>query len=321
MAEGDRAMFIRDVDAALALADLIRDDIPILITDLVSFSLFGQTLAMIDGTLAGHPEFLTEADLKRLAHCVAGYSGGGTIRCRLSGSRVAQHDLYQRIYTDDGRGDGRITAQGLQTVNEFQALRAGNADWAAAPLFTVLIASRSEMTHVTDELFDRLESEIGQPYWQRTNATVYDEVAQLSRSSFDRIRYAPILIEFSAVLHSASAGERITQQRDVTLTALALELYHRRHGSWPKALTELVPDLLPAVPPDRFTGGPLRYRVVSGRPLLYSVGPDKKDDGGKPIEAKVADSIRFDLAEPAETKIPDGDWILWPPQTTATIGE
>ena len=65
------------------------------------------------------------------------------------------------------------------------------------------------------------------------------------------------------------AGEIVTQQRDATLVALALNLYHRQHDAWPEHLDELVPDLLPAVPPDRFTGGPLCYRVLEGRPLLY----------------------------------------------------
>ena len=43
-------------------------------------------------------------------------------------------------------------------------------------------------------------------------------------------------------------------KRDGILVALSLEVYRRRHGSWPKTLNELSPDLLPTVPRDRFTG-------------------------------------------------------------------
>jgi hypothetical protein len=42
-----------------------------------------------------------------------------------------------------------------------------------------------------------------------------------------------------------------------------------------------VPDLLPAVPPDRYDGKPLRYQLVDGKPLVYSIGSDRDDDAGR----------------------------------------
>jgi hypothetical protein len=71
--------------------------------------------------------------------------------------------------------------------------------------------------------------------------------------------------------------------------------------------------MLPAVPVDRLTGGTLLYRIVDGRPLLYSAGPDKKDDGGRPIADENAETAFFSLLPPPDNKALDGDWILWPP--------
>ncbi|HLV78928.1 MAG TPA: hypothetical protein VKT32_01565 [Chthonomonadaceae bacterium] len=70
-------------------------------------------------------------------------------------------------------------------------------------------------------------------------------------------------------------------------TEVALFRYHAVYDHYPDALAQLVPAYLPSVPDDPFGGGaniPLRYRVTGGGKsfLLYSLGPDLRDDGGKP---------------------------------------
>jgi hypothetical protein len=62
--------------------------------------------------------------------------------------------------------------------------------------------------------------------------------------------------------------------------ALALERRRRESGAWVGKLEELVPKVLRSVPTDPFDGKPLRYRVVPGGAVVYSVGPDGTDDGG-----------------------------------------
>ncbi|HZT43389.1 MAG TPA: hypothetical protein VFA07_14570 [Chthonomonadaceae bacterium] len=68
---------------------------------------------------------------------------------------------------------------------------------------------------------------------------------------------------------------------------IALYRYHAAYDHYPNALAQLVPAYLNSVPNDPFGGGaniPLHYRVTNdGRSfLLYSLGPDLRDDGGKP---------------------------------------
>jgi hypothetical protein len=64
-------------------------------------------------------------------------------------------------------------------------------------------------------------------------------------------------------------------------TAVAIERYRRAHGeALPGALTDLVPAYLTAIPEDPITGTPLLYRSGPDAYLVYSVGPDGKDDGG-----------------------------------------
>lgn len=67
-------------------------------------------------------------------------------------------------------------------------------------------------------------------------------------------------------------------------TLLALRAYRLEHGVYPTALSELAPTYLNRVPEDPFAlSGALRYHRTGKTFVLYSVGPDGKDDGGKAI--------------------------------------
>jgi hypothetical protein len=66
------------------------------------------------------------------------------------------------------------------------------------------------------------------------------------------------------------------------MTELALRSHHAKHGAPPAQLTQLVPQYLSRVPQDPFSNQPLVYRPQGTNWLLYSVGPDRKDDGGAP---------------------------------------
>jgi hypothetical protein len=68
-------------------------------------------------------------------------------------------------------------------------------------------------------------------------------------------------------------------------TELAVRLHEREYGQPPRELAELVSaKILPAVPLDPFRQQPLLYRSTNQPWLLYSVGPDGKDDGGAPFK-------------------------------------
>jgi len=83
--------------------------------------------------------------------------------------------------------------------------------------------------------------------------------------------------------------------REGALTALAIERYRLIHtGRTPETLTELVPDLLPGIPRDPFDGQPLRYRRLEQGYVVYSVGPDRIDHGGRE-KPKKGGTSQFDV--------------------------
>lgn len=63
-------------------------------------------------------------------------------------------------------------------------------------------------------------------------------------------------------------------------TALAIERYRTANGEPPAALDALVPAYLEAVPADPFTGTPLLYKRLDTGYVVYSVGVDRRNDGG-----------------------------------------
>jgi hypothetical protein len=64
-------------------------------------------------------------------------------------------------------------------------------------------------------------------------------------------------------------------------TGLACRIFKSRTGEYPENLEALVPGLLTEVPVDPFTGNPLVYRREGKGFLVYSLGSNLKDDGGR----------------------------------------
>lgn len=69
---------------------------------------------------------------------------------------------------------------------------------------------------------------------------------------------------------------------DLARIAVAAERFRLAEGQYPRALEDLSPTYLDAIPSDRITGQPLIYsRQKNGRPQIYSLGWNAVDDGAK----------------------------------------
>jgi hypothetical protein len=79
--------------------------------------------------------------------------------------------------------------------------------------------------------------------------------------------------------------------------ALAVERFRLASGTSPENLNELVPQFLSAVPLDPFDGQPLRYHRLAKGYVVYSIGRDGHDDGGreKPANWKSSDKTTYDI--------------------------
>jgi hypothetical protein len=79
--------------------------------------------------------------------------------------------------------------------------------------------------------------------------------------------------------------------------ALQIESFRFQHGQLPKTLGDLVPQFIPALPTDPFDGQPMRYHTLTNGYVIYSVGRDLHDNGGRerPPDAKSSDKTEYDI--------------------------
>ncbi len=72
----------------------------------------------------------------------------------------------------------------------------------------------------------------------------------------------------------------ISAEIRLILTMIAIKRYQMKYKILPKKLTDLVPGFMKSVPLDPFDGKPLRYKIIKGGFVVYSIGNDSTDDGG-----------------------------------------
>jgi len=64
-------------------------------------------------------------------------------------------------------------------------------------------------------------------------------------------------------------------------TGIACKIYKNANGSFPGSLDLLTPGILKEIRPDPFTGKPFIYRLQDAGLIVYSLGSNLKDDGGR----------------------------------------
>jgi hypothetical protein len=111
----------------------------------------------------------------------------------------------------------------------------------------------------------------------KTAAGRHDE-PQAAQS--ERVALAILTVMLSAAPGTPNLEDRTTARFELTKLAFALAQYHAEQGSYPEQLADLVPKYVVRLPKDIFSDAPFHYRREDDGYLLYSVGPNGKDDGG-----------------------------------------
>ncbi len=101
------------------------------------------------------------------------------------------------------------------------------------------------------------------------------------KTAGDLIGRALIALLMPGVSAVQNAEDRAEQRHHNLHVALALAAYRSDQAAYPQALADLSPKYLKEVPDDLFSGKSLVYRPAKDGYLLYSVGPNGKDDDGR----------------------------------------
>ena len=130
-------------------------------------------------------------------------------------------------------------------------------------------------------MLTELADAFDQPAWPQARARIPRFIA--------RDTFAPSVVHLVSLL-TLPAFDRaietdfgIRTRLRLTAVALAIRLYELDHGVRPPELSALVPDYLPGIPRDLMSAAerPPQYRPDQSPPLLYSVGPNGVDNGGR----------------------------------------
>ncbi len=169
-----------------------------------------------------------------------------------------------------------------------------------------------------------LRNAIQAPTWAQmrqlpgvTNEVFFQSKYQSRMQAMMNIRRISTAFQRQGASFLGRAAEAEAERR-IIITAIALERYRGKHGSYPVTLDMLAPEFLKSVPGDFMDGQPLRYRLADdGHFLLYSVGQDCVDNGGQiPVQLRPNPA---GLPPGALRAPPKGD-IVWPlPASTADV--
>ena len=87
----------------------------------------------------------------------------------------------------------------------------------------------------------------------------------------------------AVVERSENRHNTIVAHERLILIELALRCYQADHGNAATNLDQLTPKYIGRVPMDPFNQQPFHYKLEAGQWLVYSIGPDRVDDGGRPM--------------------------------------
>lgn len=290
---GDGARAAEDLVATLHVAQLCQD-FRGFITDLSAMAIRALALSRTLLILEWRPEIFTDAQLARLQDAIH------TIPPELQQLHTAAEivgidDVLQCMYSDDGQGDGWFRPGSAQ-LRVFQSLVPAPADPGASPaarvagaigspLAAVAVAGRKATRERLMAALTEAEARSHLSMLEAAEAGPGPAAAALAKDRTDGLATTRWLIP--AFLTPAfekieGAFRRDRALCDATMTAIACERFRRATGRWPASVPELVPRFLPAVPRDTWSRGPLLVTERDGRFRLYSVGADRRDNGGVP---------------------------------------
>jgi len=140
---------------------------------------------------------------------------------------------------------------------------------------------------------------------QKTPAQIRAEGIDTEKETMKIIRDNVLLSVLTPALErAAELGHRHRTNVEAAVTILALQRYKADKGSYPNDLRELITTgYLRQLPIDVYSDKPLVYRKTDDRFILYSVGLDFEDDGGKPGADSKGRPRLWDY---------DADAVFWP---------
>jgi hypothetical protein len=238
---------------------------PLLVEQLVGIAIralaLGNTFKILNRTEMG------QASMKSLQRQIEQLSTDESYIPEVRAEKFCILDIIQRMFTDDGKGDGRIHIESLKPMLTLQ-------NWQAQSLEKL---QRRQTTETAEKLYEYFDFIAQKSPWQWKNDQINpdQEIEKIMEGNAFVQEFCQPFVKF------AERFARIRAETDALITTLALLRYKANKGQLPEKLDELVSTgYLKALPTDPFSGGPFVYKRIGDNFMLYSFGGDCDDDSG-----------------------------------------
>ena len=311
--QGDGERATQDLEAMMALSVHVPEG-RLLIGDLVAMAIRGAATRAATASVEWKPQIFTEAQLKRMQAALRSVPPE-LERIELAAEQLLFEDAVQRLYSDDGQGDGWFVPTGAQ-LQLFEMARSASgglgiarpdprvfATFVAAlrPIGAFSVAGRKEAVARCGEVVQAIEAApTTSP--REAEAALDDIDERFDLSGKDPRNAARWFLQWVFMPASGKAAVNFAvdrASREMACVAIAAELFHRQTGRWPASADQLAPLLGGRTPMDPWVAAPVRVVNDDSGFRMWSLARDGQDDGGD------VKSI---------TPTGRGDWVFFAPR-------
>ena len=238
---------------------------------------------------------LSAAELEYLQHQLLRLYPQGFPPIDLEGERLAFLDVVQHSFTDGGPGGGHLIPRRKEfLIDMYEDIVEITDDVpvgkrflgnAALTSMCLLHARRDETVAMGERIYSQQAKIVRMSPYERHagNLRSGDDIL----SSVHKYRY--FLLYY--LIPAAERASELVYQRKVlhesTVAILALKRWRLEKNEYPAGLDDLVSaGFLKELPMDPYSDKPLVYKKTDDNFILYSLGCDFKDDGGKIVEKR-----------------------------------
>lgn len=283
-------------------------------------TLIEQLVGLAIGRLAHEEIFhilatqrFSATELEHLQHQLLQLYPQGYPLIDMQGERLAFLDFVQHSFTDGGPGGGHLIPQrkgfledmyeDIFEITEDIPVGKQFVESAAFTSVCLLHARRNETLDMGRQIYDQNARIVSMSPYERHagNLSSGDDIL----SSMHKYRYLLLYYLIPAAERYSDFAYRGKALHEATVVILALERWRVERNEYPADLDGLIAaGFLKELPMDPYSDKPLVYKRIDDDFMLYSLGCNFKDDGGKIVER------RGDLEEWGTHD--DGDAVFWP---------
>ena len=309
IADGDQQRVLDNIETIFGIGRQVSSQ-KILVGTLIGFAVNNLGLELVEEIIDEHSGFLSDANIERLQAITVKPDLRSYVSFEFE--RTFFLDIVQRVYSDDGHGDGRLTPQSGKVFSVISGLCGFNAEAEKRRGFSSVVTmftavgvlagpSRKQFTETGMDFYDAAAVDMATPFWESPKRDL-DNFFE-DKSDFEVLTLGQLLPANTSIKRYLA---RALLNQDAIVTAIAAQRFRRKFDRWPESMEVLNDHWLAKTPIDQWTGEPLKMRVrENGSLVVYSVGADKVDDGATPTPEEFDHFDKID-GEPAS-----GDLVLW----------